>query len=178
MPSSCMRRFSSWWPPACRSGGGSSKGPCRGTPSAGSTPSSGLFSPHTQSSCGGDCSTKNRDRSGDPESRRRQTSNSQTSEQSRDEEEKLAEYNRYLADLHASDESRPEPIPVHGVMHIVYLASAVDLARRGQLVTRQLAIIALAGFVPFLAFSSSNAGSAGQVRHVIRDGSILDGPDG
>ena len=68
MPSSCMRRFSSWWPPACRSGGGSSKGPFRGTPSAGSTPSSGLFSPHTQSSCGGDCSTKNRDRSGDPES--------------------------------------------------------------------------------------------------------------
>jgi hypothetical protein len=33
-------------------------------------------------------------------------SGAQISEQSRDEEEKLAEYNRYLADLHASDESR------------------------------------------------------------------------
>jgi integral membrane protein len=42
--------------------------------------------------------------------------------------------------------------PIHGVMYIVYLAAAVDLGRRGQLATRQLAMIALAGFVPFLAF--------------------------
>jgi len=42
--------------------------------------------------------------------------------------------------------------PIHGFMYIVYLAVAVDLARRGQLATRQLAAIALAGFLPFLAF--------------------------
>jgi len=42
--------------------------------------------------------------------------------------------------------------PIHGAMYVVYLAVAVDLARRGQLVTRQLAMIALAGFVPFVAF--------------------------
>jgi integral membrane protein len=42
--------------------------------------------------------------------------------------------------------------PIHGAMYIVYLAAAVDLARRGQLVTRQLAMIVLAGFVPFVAF--------------------------
>jgi integral membrane protein len=37
-------------------------------------------------------------------------------------------------------------------MYIVYLAISVDLARRGQLVTRQLAMIVIAGFVPFVAF--------------------------
>jgi integral membrane protein len=42
--------------------------------------------------------------------------------------------------------------PIHGVMYIIYLASAVDLARRAQLATRHLAVIALAGFLPFLAF--------------------------
>ncbi len=42
--------------------------------------------------------------------------------------------------------------PIHGAMYIVYLAAAVDLARRGHLVTRQLAMIVLAGFVPFVAF--------------------------
>ena len=48
--------------------------------------------------------------------------------------------------------------PIHGVMYIVYLAAAVDLAGDGQLATRQLAMIALAGFVPF-SRSSSSAGS-------------------
>jgi integral membrane protein len=42
--------------------------------------------------------------------------------------------------------------PIHGAMYILYLAIAVDLARRGQLMTRQLAMIVLAGFVPFVAF--------------------------
>ena len=42
--------------------------------------------------------------------------------------------------------------PIHGAMYIVYLAISVDLARRGQLVTRQLAMIVIAGFVPFVAF--------------------------
>jgi len=42
--------------------------------------------------------------------------------------------------------------PIHGAMYIVYLGTAVDLARRGRLATGQLAAIALAGFVPFLAF--------------------------
>lgn len=63
--------------------------------------------------------------------------------------------------------------PIHGVMYIVYLASAVDLARRGQLVTRQLAIIALAGFVPFLAFFVER-----RISRSILSGSILDRPDG
>lgn len=50
--------------------------------------------------------------------------------------------------------------PIHGAMYIVYLATAVDLARRGRLATGQLAAIALAGFVPLLAFL---------VEHRVRD---------
>jgi integral membrane protein len=42
--------------------------------------------------------------------------------------------------------------PIHGAMYIVYLGISMDLARRGQLMTRQLAMIVLAGFVPFVAF--------------------------
>jgi len=42
--------------------------------------------------------------------------------------------------------------PIHGAMYIVYLVASVDLARRGQLATRQLAMIVLAGFVPLFAF--------------------------
>lgn len=42
--------------------------------------------------------------------------------------------------------------PIHGAMYIVYLVASVDLARRGQLATRQLAMIVLAGFVPLIAF--------------------------
>ena len=42
--------------------------------------------------------------------------------------------------------------PIHGAMYVVYLASAVDLAVRAGLRTRQLAAIVAAGFVPFLAF--------------------------
>jgi integral membrane protein len=42
--------------------------------------------------------------------------------------------------------------PIHGAMYIVYLAAAVDLTRRANLRTRQLAAIVLAGFVPFVAF--------------------------
>ena len=42
--------------------------------------------------------------------------------------------------------------PIHGVMYIVYLLAAADLSRRGYLKVSQLLIIALAGFVPFLAF--------------------------
>jgi integral membrane protein len=42
--------------------------------------------------------------------------------------------------------------PIHGVMYIVYLAAAVDLTRRANLRTRQLASIVLAGFLPFFAF--------------------------
>jgi integral membrane protein len=42
--------------------------------------------------------------------------------------------------------------PVHGAIYIIYLISAVDLARRSNLKTRQLLAIVLAGFLPFLAF--------------------------
>jgi integral membrane protein len=42
--------------------------------------------------------------------------------------------------------------PIHGAMYIVYLAAAVDLTRRANLRTRQLAAIVLAGFLPFFAF--------------------------
>jgi integral membrane protein len=42
--------------------------------------------------------------------------------------------------------------PIHGALYIVYLATAVDLARRSDLTTRQLFAIVLAGFVPFVAF--------------------------
>jgi integral membrane protein len=42
--------------------------------------------------------------------------------------------------------------PIHGALYIVYLATAVDLARRTDIRTRQLLAIVLAGFVPFVAF--------------------------
>jgi integral membrane protein len=41
---------------------------------------------------------------------------------------------------------------IHGAMYIVYLMAAVDLARRGGLKIVQLAMMVLAGFVPFVAF--------------------------
>lgn len=42
--------------------------------------------------------------------------------------------------------------PIHGALYIVYLATAVDLARRTDIRTRELLAIVLAGFVPFVAF--------------------------
>jgi integral membrane protein len=42
--------------------------------------------------------------------------------------------------------------PIHGTMYSIYLAAAVDLTRRANLRTRQLASIVLAGFLPFFAF--------------------------
>jgi integral membrane protein len=42
--------------------------------------------------------------------------------------------------------------PVHGAMYVVYLATAVGLAVRANLPTRQLVAVVVAGFVPFAAF--------------------------
>jgi len=42
--------------------------------------------------------------------------------------------------------------PIHGFLYIVYLAVAYDLARRARWSLPQMAAVALAGFVPFLAF--------------------------
>jgi len=42
--------------------------------------------------------------------------------------------------------------PIHGFLYIVYLATALDLARRAQFRLLQLAAMVGAGFVPFLAF--------------------------
>jgi integral membrane protein len=42
--------------------------------------------------------------------------------------------------------------PIHGFLYIVYLAVGYDLARRSRWSLPQMAAVALAGFVPFLAF--------------------------
>lgn len=42
--------------------------------------------------------------------------------------------------------------PIHGAFYIVYLMTAVDLARRARFTLWQLAAMVGAGFLPFLAF--------------------------
>ncbi len=42
--------------------------------------------------------------------------------------------------------------PIHGILYIVYLAAAYDLARRDRWTLVQMAEVVGAGFVPFLAF--------------------------
>ena len=42
--------------------------------------------------------------------------------------------------------------PVHGFLYMVYLVAGYDLARRARWTLGQMAAVALAGFVPFLAF--------------------------
>ncbi|MGH9082701.1 MAG: DUF3817 domain-containing protein [Acidimicrobiales bacterium] len=42
--------------------------------------------------------------------------------------------------------------PIHGFLYIVYLLTAVDLARRARFTLLQMAAMIGAGFLPFLAF--------------------------
>jgi integral membrane protein len=42
--------------------------------------------------------------------------------------------------------------PIHGFLYIVYLLTAVDLARRARFTLWQMAAMVGAGFIPFLAF--------------------------
>ncbi len=42
--------------------------------------------------------------------------------------------------------------PIHGFLYIVYLITALDLARRHRWRIGRLAALVLAGFLPFLAF--------------------------
>lgn len=42
--------------------------------------------------------------------------------------------------------------PIHGLLYIVYLLSAVDLARRARFTLLQMVAMIAAGFLPFLAF--------------------------
>ena len=46
----------------------------------------------------------------------------------------------------------PAAFTIHGLLYIIYLASAVDLARRSRFTLPQLAAMVGAGFLPFLAF--------------------------
>lgn len=64
--------------------------------------------------------------------------------------------------------------PIHGVMYIVYLVSAVDLARRGQLTTKQLLFVVLAGFVPVVAFVMERKVTR-RVREYLESGTPVDG---
>lgn len=41
---------------------------------------------------------------------------------------------------------------IHGILYIVYLLSAVDLARRARFTLLQMGAMVAAGFLPFLAF--------------------------
>ncbi len=43
--------------------------------------------------------------------------------------------------------------PIHGFLYIVYLLAALDLSRRAHLRLPQMAAMAAAGFLPFLAFA-------------------------
>jgi integral membrane protein len=63
--------------------------------------------------------------------------------------------------------------PIHGAMYVVYLAISVDLARRGQLMARQLAMIVLAGFVPFVAFVVERKVSRLVEGNLARDGGTV-----
>ncbi len=42
--------------------------------------------------------------------------------------------------------------PLHGILYIVYLVAALDLARRARFTLLQMAAMVGAGFLPFLAF--------------------------
>jgi len=42
--------------------------------------------------------------------------------------------------------------PIHGLLYIVYLLTAIDLSRRVQLRLLELVAMAAAGLLPFLAF--------------------------
>jgi len=41
---------------------------------------------------------------------------------------------------------------VHGLLYVVYLVTAADLARRARFTAGQLVAVVCAGFLPFLAF--------------------------
>jgi len=42
--------------------------------------------------------------------------------------------------------------PIHGLLYLVYLATAADLARHRRFTFWQVVAVVVAGFVPFLAF--------------------------
>lgn len=42
--------------------------------------------------------------------------------------------------------------PIHGTLYIVYLIAGADLARRAHWTLGRMAMVVLAGFVPFVAF--------------------------
>ncbi|MCM3923926.1 DUF3817 domain-containing protein [Frankia sp. AiPs1] len=50
--------------------------------------------------------------------------------------------------------------PIHGVLYMVYLACAYDLANRCRLPLRQTILIMLAGTIPFLSFVAERRVSA------------------
>jgi integral membrane protein len=42
--------------------------------------------------------------------------------------------------------------PIHGTLYIVYLVTGADLARRAHWTLGRMAMVVVAGFVPFVAF--------------------------
>ena len=67
--------------------------------------------------------------------------------------------------------------PLHGLLYIVYLLAAADLARRARVSTGQLLAVVCAGFLPGLAFvverrttARISASWAGEVRRPTRSG--------
>jgi len=55
---------------------------------------------------------------------------------------------------YGANQPKPAAIigPIHGFLYIVYLATAVDLARRARFTFWQVVAVVGAGFIPFLAF--------------------------
>jgi integral membrane protein len=76
--------------------------------------------------------------------------------------------------------------PIHGFLYIVYLLTAVDLARRARFTLLQLAAMIGAGFLPFLAFfiehrvvqrlAATLTGDAGRTGHDAVAGGPVSGP--
>ncbi len=104
MHPAARRRFSSWWRPASPSGGGSWSGPCPGnTLSWVYTFEWPFFAGYAIYMWWKLLHEGSRGGASVHGVGRRQTLREASI---KDEEEKLAEYNRYLAELHASDQAR------------------------------------------------------------------------
>ena len=59
--------------------------------------------------------------------------------------------------------------PIHGTLYIVYLVAGADLARRAHWTLGRMAMVVLAGFVPFVAFIVES-----KVTHQLEQSGALD----
>lgn len=68
--------------------------------------------------------------------------------------------------------------PIHGFLYILYLLTAVDLARRARFTLLQMVAMIAAGFLPFLAFVIEHR-VVQRLQAMVADGTLdPDGPGG